>query len=206
MEELSDHQLLVAFQGGTARAFEVLVDRHQASCLRHAAFLLGGRAEVEDVVQEVFMKLVQRPPELPAGEDPEVQHAALGAWLHRVTRNACMDALRSETRRSRREKEVAHPERTGGGQSVVEADDTRAAVERSLAKLPEDQREVLYLRLLADRSYREISEATGKKTGTVGWLISTGLKALAAELEPLLGIGGTGVAPATANIQQRGVQ
>lgn len=206
MEERSDHQLLVAFQGGETRAFEALVDRHQASCLRHAAFLLGGRAEVEDVVQEVFLKLVQRPPSLPAGEDPEAQHAVLSAWLHRVTRNACMDALRSETRRTRREKEVAAPERTAGGQLVVEANDTRAAVERSLKKLPEDQREVLYLRLLADQSYREISEATGKKTGTVGWLISTGLKALAAELEPLLGLAGSPTPAAQAQPIQRGVQ
>ncbi len=42
------------------------------------------------------------------------------------------------------------------------------------------------LRLLSERSYREIAEITGKKVGTVGWLVSEGLKALAAQLEPLL--------------------
>ena len=187
MQDLSDYELLAAFRGGATRAFELLVDRHQASCLRHAAYLLGGRAEVEDTVQEVFMKLVQRPPDLPAGLDPERQSKALAAWLHKVTRNACMDALRSEARRSRREEAVAHPEGIGGGQAGVEAEDTRRAVERSLQKLPADQREVLLLRLFGDHSYREIAEATGKKAGTVGWLISTGLRALSAELEPLLG-------------------
>ena len=187
MQDLSDYELLAAFRGGQTRAFELLVDRHQASCLRHAAFLLGGRAEVEDTVQEVFMKLVQRPPDLPAGLDPERQSRALAAWLHKVTRNACMDALRSETRRVRREQTAAAPEGIRGGQEGVEAEDTRAAVERSLGKLPADQREVLLLRLFGDRSYREIAEATGKKAGTVGWLISTGLRALSVELEPLLG-------------------
>lgn len=187
MQDLSDYELLAAFKGGATRAFEVLVDRHQASCLRHAAFLLGGRAEVEDTVQEVFMKLVQRPPDLPEGLDPERQTKALSAWLHKVTRNACMDALRSETRRVRREEAAANPEGIGGGQESVEASDTRAAVERSLEKLPADQRQVLLMRLFGDHSYREIAEATGKKAGTVGWLISTGLRALSAELEPLLG-------------------
>jgi len=68
----------------------------------------------------------------------------------------------------------------------VEANDTRAAVQKSLGRLPRDQCEVLVLRLLGEKSYREIAEITGKKTGTVGWLVSVGLKALGAELTPLL--------------------
>lgn len=100
-----------------------------------------------------------------------------------------MDVLRSESRRNHREKAVASREATPGGQNSVDAADTRSAVERSLKRLPEDQREVLFLRLLADRSYREIAEMTGKKAGTVGWLISTGLRALGEDLEPLLGMG-----------------
>jgi RNA polymerase sigma-70 factor (ECF subfamily) len=188
MEETNDQQLLAAFAAGDSGAFNFLVDRHQASCLKLAAFLLGGRAEVEDTVQEVFMKLMQKPPSLPEDKDLEASFAALSAWLHRVTRNACMDVLRSETRRNRREKEVAATEATPGGQNEIEAKDTRTAVERSLQRLPEDQREVLFLRLLADRSYREIAEMTGKKAGTVGWLISTGLRALSEDLEPLLGM------------------
>jgi RNA polymerase sigma-70 factor (ECF subfamily) len=188
MEETNDQQLLAAFAAGDVAAFGQLVDRHQASCLKLAAFLLGGRAEVEDTVQEVFLKLMQKPPALPNGQDSEASFAILSAWLHRVTRNACMDVLRSETRRNRREKEVASVEATPGGQNTIDAADTRSAVERSLQRLPEDQREVLFLRLLADRSYREIAEMTGKKAGTVGWLISTGLRALSEDLEPLLGM------------------
>jgi RNA polymerase sigma-70 factor, ECF subfamily len=191
MEETNDQQLLAAFLAGDVAAFGQLVDRHQVSCLKLAAFLLGGRAEVEDTVQEVFLKLMQKPPTLPEGLDPEASFAILSAWLHRVTRNACMDVLRSESRRNRREKEVASAEATPGGQNAIDAEDTRSAVERSLQRLPEDQREVLFLRLLADRSYREIAEITGKKAGTVGWLISTGLRTLSEDLEPLLGIAST---------------
>ena len=73
-----------------------------------------------------------------------------------------MDTMRSETRRRSREEAVAAGERTPGGQADVEAGDTRAAVERSLEELPPDQREVLVLRLLGERSYREIAEVTGR--------------------------------------------
>ena len=47
---------------------------------------------------------------------------------------------------------------------------------------------MLVLRLLGDKSYREIADITGKKIGTVGWLVSVGLKALSAELAPLLSV------------------
>ena len=97
-----------------------------------------------------------------------------------------MDVMRSEVRRRRREQEVAADEGHGGGLSTVEELDTRAAVERELNKLPVDQREVLVLRLLGDRSYKEIAEITGKKIGTVGWLISEGLKSLSQHLAPLI--------------------
>lgn len=187
MQDLSDFELLAAFRSGQASAFDQLVDRHQASCLRHAAFLLGGRAEVEDTVQEVFMKLVQRPPDLPKGLDPEGQAKALAAWLHKVTRNACMDTLRSEGRRVCREQTAASPEGVQGGQEAIEAEDTRAAVKRSLGKLPPEQREVLLLRLFGNHSYSDIAKATGKKVGTVGWLISTGLRSLSTDLEPSFG-------------------
>ena len=97
-----------------------------------------------------------------------------------------MDAMRAETRRRRREESAAAPEATGGGLASVEAEDTRAAVERELMQLPVDQRDVLVLRLLAERSYREIAEITGKKVGTVGWLISEGLSTLSRRLAHLV--------------------
>jgi RNA polymerase sigma-70 factor, ECF subfamily len=97
-----------------------------------------------------------------------------------------MDIIRSESRRKRRERDVATSESTHGGLHRVEGEDTRSLVEREIEKLPVDQREVLVLRLLAERSYREIAEVTGKKVGTVGWLISEGLKTLSGNLAHLV--------------------
>jgi len=187
MDERSDGTLLAAWRAGDGEAFEVLVRSHQSALLRHARSLLGAGRSGEDVVQDAFLRLAQAPPDLPPDVrgDPALERSALAAWLHRVTRNLCMDQMRSETRRRRREEEVAAHEavdgRPGGGGA------TREAVEQGLLKLPPDQREVLVLRLLGDRSYREIAEITGKKVGTIGWLISVGLRALGAELAPLLG-------------------
>jgi RNA polymerase sigma-70 factor, ECF subfamily len=188
-EPQSDGRLLEAWSRGDASAFEALVARHERALLRHARALLGDWRAGEDVVQEVFLRLAQKPPTLDADVqgDPRAEAAVLTAWLHQVLRNLCMDTKRSEMRRRRREEEASTSEADAGGVDTVEAADTKAAVERGLLRLPVDQREVLVLRLFDEKSYGEIAAITGRKVGTVGWLISVGMKALAAELAPLAG-------------------
>ena len=181
-----DVELLRAHRAGDVESFTRLVERFQGSLLRHARMLLLGRASAgaaEDAVQEVFLKLARNPP------DPDDESIQLGAWLHRVTRNRCLDMLRSDTRRRDREVDVGTPETDrplDPALAAVDAKDTRSAVERTLRKLPDDQREAVTLRLLEERSYTEIASIMGRKVGTVGWLISQGMKALATELSPLL--------------------
>jgi RNA polymerase sigma-70 factor (ECF subfamily) len=192
LETTSDGDLLRRHRQGDARAFTELVRRHESCLLQHARALLGAGSTYEDAVQDTFLKLAQTPPSIPpeAEGDERVERAHLLSWLHKVTRNSCMDVMRSETRRRRREHEAAVIEGTDGELSSVEEHDTRAVVKREIEKLPPDQREVLVLRLIGDRSYKEIADITGKKIGTVGWLVSVGLKALGEKLEPLLAMGG----------------
>jgi len=189
MDDRSDATLLAAWNAGDSGAFTALVDRHQSALLHHAQAFLGPGPDREDVVQDAFLKLARKPPVLPDEVlgDADAERAALAGWLHKVTRNLCLDAMRSETRRKKREQQVAVTEATRGGIDAVETSDTRAAVERGLQRLPSDQREVLVLRLFGERSYQEIAEITGKKAGTVGWILSVGMKRLASELAPLLG-------------------
>jgi RNA polymerase sigma-70 factor (ECF subfamily) len=192
MDQSTDGALLLALKRGDRAALAELVARHQRVLLGHARAVLGEGGPFEDAVQEVFLRLLERPPELPPEVvgDSAAERSHLMSWLHKVTRNCCMDTLRAESRRKGREYETAVPDvanaSRSGGAELVEQHDTRAAVERGLKKLPAEQREVLVLRLLGDRSYKEIAEITGKKIGTVGWLISEGLKSLSQHLAPLI--------------------
>ncbi|MCP5024262.1 MAG: RNA polymerase sigma factor [bacterium] len=180
-------KLLQQFTEGDPLAFAALVKRYQGPLLGFARGMLGSRGSHEDVVQEAFLRLARKPPSLSeVGLNPDQGAAHLNAWLHRVTRNLCVDVMRSEMKRREREQFVANSEATAGGLATVEANDTRAAVERGLDQLPPEQREVLVLRLLGEKSYREIADITGKKLGTIGWLISRGISTLSRELGSLI--------------------
>src|SRR5262249_4274992 len=100
MGEPSDGRLLAAWSRGESGAFEALVTRHERALLRHARSLLGDWRAGEDVVQEAFLRLAQRPPVLDATVqgDPRAEAAVLSSWLHQVTRNLCMDEKRSAMR------------------------------------------------------------------------------------------------------------
>ena len=182
-ETVSEAALLDRYHAGDTGAFAELVRRHQGPLLRHAQGLLGAGSAHEDKGQEAFLKWAQNAPVLSTEVlgDPGAEHAQLGAWLHKVTRNLCMDVMRSETRRKRRERDVAAHEAADGGIGTVEAADTRVAVERSLGRLPRDQCEVLVLLLWGEKRYRESAAITGKKSGTVGRRESVALNARVAE-------------------------
>ena len=84
MNERSDGQLLTTWSHGDVEAFEALVDRHQTALLRHAHSMLGDRGGVEDVVQETFLRLAQKPPVIPdsAKGNPESERAVQVALDH----------------------------------------------------------------------------------------------------------------------------
>lgn len=185
-----DQVLFERWLAGQPGSLEPLLALHSGALLVHARALLGNGAAAEDVVQEAFLRLITKPPEVRAMANGQFasDRSPLSSWLHRVTHNLCMDALRSDRRRQRREADNAPHEATDGGLGALESEDTRLAIERGLARLPNEQREVLALRLFGEQSYREIAALTGKKIGTVGWLIAEGLKALSRDLAHLLPI------------------
>lgn len=189
----TDAELLTAYSGGDLGAFRILAERHQAGLLRYAMVLLRDRSAAEDAVQEALLTLARTPPDHGAPIDPLVgadgAPRGIGAWLHKVTRNQCLDMIRSESRRRAREgdRELGRPTAVlDPSLDAVDATDTKALITRVLGTLPDDQREAVTLRLLQEKTYAEIAEITGRKVGTVAWQISCGMKALARELSPLL--------------------
>jgi RNA polymerase sigma factor (sigma-70 family) len=130
-------------------------DAHAGAMVLYARQWLTDRAAAEDVVQEVFVRLMSGP-----GSQPNNPRA----WLFAAVRNAAIDAARSESRRKVRERsatpfawfEKRHDD-------LLDAE----AVQRAVAQLPPRQREVVTLRVWSDMTLNEISQVVGIAISTV---------------------------------------
>lgn len=103
----------------------------------------------------------------------------LDSWMYRIMRNCWIDEVRARKRRS--ETFVAEEE----GDQVGEADDRRIEarvelgnVDRAMAALPQDQREIIALILVEGLAYKEAAELLGLPMGTVTSRLVRGRQAL----------------------------
>jgi RNA polymerase sigma-70 factor, ECF subfamily len=144
---------------GDMRAFRELYDDHVEMVVHHVGRLLGPRAEVEDAVQEVFVR-VHRCLDTYRGE------CKFSTWLYRVTRNVAIDHLR------RRKKTVSlddwRPLRASGDEwRKLEARDQLRGLYAALERLPVEYREAFVLFEIEGCKLREIAELTESPLGTV---------------------------------------
>jgi len=160
------------------RAFE----EFERPLLGYAARLTGDAEAARDVVQEVFLRLIREGAEL-NGRMPQ--------WLFAVCRNLAIDAKRKGGRMTTMtaispaiEATLAAPD-TRPAVTALEASPncgergaTGANLLALLERLPENQQEVIRLRLGANLSYKQIAEVTGHSVSNVGFLMHVGLKTL----------------------------
>jgi RNA polymerase sigma-70 factor (ECF subfamily) len=163
-------------------AFEELYNRYSPRIFGYLYQRLNGNIEdAEDLTAEVFTKVYQKI------DSFEVQGAPLSAWLFRIARNHLIDS-------ARRRPNVAHTELesalTTVGGSVFHGVDQRMAMElikSGLARLTPEQREVITLRFLEDKSIAETAAIVKRNEEAVKKLQSRGLAALRRNIECLSG-------------------
>ncbi|WP_171410505.1 MULTISPECIES: RNA polymerase sigma factor [unclassified Myxococcus] len=173
--ETSDERLMLAFQAGDARAFETLVRKHRTPVFNFILRFTGHRARAEDVLQETWLKVVRS-----AGD--YTPKAKFTTWLYTIARNLCVDSARKESYRQASSLEAPAPgaERDesrplGEGLPDAGASPERGAynarlrplLERALATLPDEQREVFTLREYSGIPFKDIAEVTGVSENTV---------------------------------------
>jgi len=121
------------------------VNAYSDTVFRVAFQYTKDRSDAEDILQEVFLKLLKNPPPLAADDD------RLKGWLIRVTINECKDFLRAVKRRRAGVREYSPPVASGSYEEVFEA----------LGKLSERDRNAVYLHYYEGYTAREIAEILG---------------------------------------------
>ncbi len=173
---MNDRELLRRFRSGDRRAFETLIDRHEASLLRYALGLTGGDRELaRDTVQEAFLALIR-------GARNGTQPDSPAAWLFRVTRNRAKDLAKKESRMRARQHATAAHEATPPPSCAEETRENVCALQEQFARLQPEVQEVLALKIQEEKSYREIAVITGFSLGKISSLVHRGLGDLSRSL------------------------
>lgn len=136
----------------SSEEFKTRVLPLQPSLYRFAKSLLRETQEAEDCVQEILLRLWSRRESLSAVDN-------ITAFAMKMTRNFCLDKLKTRKHMVDISKEVIHA--TVDLQRQVEVSDAVARVEAIMLLLPEQQRSLVHLRNIEGLEMTEIAEITG---------------------------------------------
>jgi RNA polymerase sigma-70 factor (ECF subfamily) len=171
-EALTDEALVESIRSGNDDAFEELFIRHRRRVARIIGRFFNRPERVDEIMQDVFAKVY-----FALGDYSADRGRSFGAWVSRVTINACYDELRRA--RSRPETSIGDitDDEAGWLHSRLSSEDTRADAESTvisrdlaaklLGRLSAEDRMILTLLDAEDVSVVEIAALTGWKTSKV---------------------------------------
>lgn len=185
-----DQALVERVQQGDKQAFGLLVSKYQRKLVRLVSRLVRDPAEVEDVVQEAFIKAYRALPGF-RGE------SAFYTWLYRIGINAAKNYLVTRGRRppTTTEFDTEEAEIFDEGEQlrdqntperILMSKEIGDTVNAAMESLPEELRNAIVLREIDGLSYEEISQVMNCPIGTVRSRIFRAREAIAEKLKPLL--------------------
>lgn len=185
-----DHELVLRAQRGDKRAFGMLVDKYQRKLGRLLSRMVRDQAEIEDIVQETFIKAYRALPNF-RGD------SAFYTWLYRIGINTAKNYLVSMGRRPTVSTgiEIEDAENFEDGNELRTMDTPESAmmtkqiaqtVNDTVAGLPEELRTAITLREIEGLSYEEIATIMSCPIGTVRSRIFRARETISLKLRPLL--------------------
>lgn len=161
-------------------SFETIWQHYNHRLLGFLIRKTNNRALAEDILQQVFIKLLQYPPKATEG-------AALEAWLFRVCRHTLIDHYRKHSLSKLPIDTLPESELEGEASAdIAQADDTRIMLHcmyNALTTLPDTQAQAIHAADLQDTSHLTIAQQYGVSPATVRSWISRGRKTLRSKLQ-----------------------
>lgn len=156
--EGTDEQLMLAYRGGDAAAFEALYRKHRGGLFRFVARSVRERRLAEELYQEVWLRVIE-------SRGRYQPQAKFSTWLYAIAHNRLIDHFRSSGLRSVETmvEELPDPPAPAAGQPErkAQAREQGARLIAALQAMPAAQREAFLLHEEAGLSVPEIAEVTG---------------------------------------------
>ncbi len=168
LNQLTDDMLVALYSKGNDRAFDELLSRYQGKIFNYIFFIVRNQELAEDIFQETFVKAI-----VTMQQGRYTADGKFGAWITRIAHNLVIDSFRQE----RNENTISNDEtevdllndadlcddniemQMVNGQTLLD-------VRRLVDALPDNQREVVYMRYYQDLSFKEIAEIVGVSINT----------------------------------------
>ena len=153
MESADDSRLIGRVLDGDTNAFNLLVWQWEKPIYNYIYRMVGNPDDALDLCQESFLKAFR---ELGSLKDKD----RFSSWLYRIAHNACYSRFRKEQGKTFVELDP----NVGASRMPIE---NRLAVEKALADLPDDQREVVVLKIYQGLKFEEIAAVQDAPVSTV---------------------------------------
>ena len=185
----ADEDLMVRYQQGEVRAFEILLGRHRKTVFNFILRYVGDKETAEDLLQETFMRVIK-------GADAYKRQAKFTTWLYTIARNLCVDQTRRRKHRKHASLDapMGSDDDSGTLLDVVasgEMASDRKSVNKQLYQrlqgaigaLSEEQREVFLMREFLDMPFKQIADVVGVPENTVKSRMRYALEKLRLDLD-----------------------
>ncbi|MCA9549251.1 MAG: sigma-70 family RNA polymerase sigma factor [Myxococcales bacterium] len=159
MESATDEALVRATRAGDLQAFDALYARYAQRLYSYLLRLVKVRAEAEDLVQEVFLTVLE-------DRTLELRPGRFAGWLFTVARNRAVERARTSARREAKATRIAQPPPSPDPEALALDKEVMARMERALSELSEPHREVLLLKAVGGLTYAQIAAVQAVPEGT----------------------------------------
>ena len=180
---LDDESLICQIQEGSHEAFAILVDRHLNRFYRIAYRFVSSKDDAEDIVQEAFLKLWDRPNLWNPGKGDKFT-----TWFYRVVINLSLDH-RKKKKLMRLPEDIEFADENPDAEVLLDVHQKQAVLERFIQDLPERQQLAVNLCFYEGLSNNEAAQIIGVKVKALQSLVMRAKTTLKYNVKQYLGGG-----------------
>ena len=168
LHKMTDDALVALYSKGNNQAFDILLERYKDKLYSYIYFIVRNEEQTEDIFQETFVKAI-----VTIQQGRYTADGKFGGWLTRIAHNLVIDFFRQERNENVVSNDEAEIDLFNNANLSDDTIETQIVNEQVLCDvrklmdfLPDNQREVVYMRFYQDLSFKEIAEITGVSINT----------------------------------------
>lgn len=177
-EDASDQDLKNWMCDGDTKAFEQIFHRYNERIVAFAARYIESVDLAKDICQEVFIKLINKPP-------ATLLYDNIAPWLFKVTRNLAIDKQRRRRFERTGDDNVPEPKVEETPLKTLASKNDAIVIRKMVERLPAEIRDVVEMRIYGELPFKDIAIALGIPQGTALWRMHRALELLRIEWNKL---------------------